>query len=698
MEDFWNERMEVASVIRHREDQVMLSHIPRCKPSQGSDKCLSIAYTPTCPLLDSIIDTIRQAGGIPTDEIKGFASVEEMDEFSLEHLNYTQLAYIFEDLDNDSTDFSSNFLRYTIVVNSTAWQCIEMERDTCQLDVVNGIYSTAKTVMDEHLIHRRTGKSVSLVSRLKRTVHPQLVSLDLYASAGRMMTFFVYLIYSLTILGTLISDKETGIKMYLRLFTMRDGPHWISMLVSSMLAFTILTITNFIMNTFFDIDMFTKTSFLILGIHFFLVSLQVSTFIFFISVFFKSTRGGVISGFAVVMLSYIFDAIAVHLFIDGVDRWIRVMFTFYPTVPCEHGLYIMATLAADASRDSGITWSELGDTYSISLYSLADDWFFILRNSAIFMFLTWYLDNVLPSGCNHRRPFYFPFTASYWKGTASNVPTLEKATHPPGKRDAVMTMEPHDCPVIIKRFQKKFGNFIAVEDLCLKVDYDEVCCLLGPNGAGKTTAMKSLISCDVPTFGAAYVLGEPVGGIPSRQMLLNIGYCPQFSCLYDQLTFFEHLVLYANLKGIKGKAAEEEATKLLNDVELSESRDKLAGEGSGGMQRRLQIAISLIGNVKFLSLDEPTTGLDVKVRANIWKIINKIRKGRAILLTTHSMEETEALQTRIAIMAHSRLWALGTSIYLRNAFGSGYKVLVEVDEESLVDDLVELVKDERLFC
>ncbi|KAL0222258.1 hypothetical protein RCL1_002112 [Eukaryota sp. TZLM3-RCL] len=694
---FFNRNAEFMDDIPERQPEFILEHIPRCTPPYGSS-CYSIAYAPECTLLRDIIISIAAESGLDFEtDVISFASLAELDTFSLQNPNRTQFAYVFPDLDTTSTQFPTDSpVRYSIMVNTTAWTCPPAELQNCRLDFINGIYIIAKQIMDKYIISSTFDEPVSLSTSLRRTVHPQLVALDVFAMFGRSIVFFVYLIFSLTILATLLGEKEKGIKLYMRLTAMRDGPFWISHTLSAVFCLLLLTVSFWALGYVFDIKMFMTTSPLVLFTHFLLVSIQVTVFIYFISVFFQSTRAGVISGFAVVMISYIFDSIAVHLFIPMVDEWIRVLFTWYPTVPCELAIYLMATVAADATRDSGLSWSEIDTKLGISVYSVLDSWVFLIRNIVVYFVAAWYLDNVLPSGCNHRRPWYFPFTLSYWTGRASQVPDLTKITHPEGKiihedvdreREAVLNANPNDFPVLIKRLHKKFDKFVAVEDLCLSVAQNETMCLLGPNGAGKTTAIKSCVSLDKPTGGAAFILGHPVGGIPARNMLTKIGYCPQFDCLFEQLTFKEHLVFYANLKGIGMKQAIIDADKLLNDVKLSEASTKLSSQGSGGMKRRLSIAISLVGNPKFLVLDEPCTGLDIKVRANIWEIITSIKKDRAILMTTHSMEEAEQLATRVSIMCHSRLWAIGSTLHLRSTFGSGFKILVEINEDSNVDGL-----------
>ncbi|CAA3030737.1 ABC transporter A family member 2-like [Olea europaea subsp. europaea] len=151
-----------------------------------------------------------------------------------------------------------------------------------------------------------------------------------------------------------------------------------------------------------------------------------------------------------------------------------------------------------------------------------------------------------------------------------------------------------------------------------------------------------------------------------------IGVCPQFDILWDALSGQEHLYLFASIKGLSPASIESVVQKLLAEVKLTESAKMRAGSYSGGMRRRLSVAIALIGEPKLVILDEPTTGMDPIARRHVWDVIEEVKKGRAIILTTHSMEEADILSDRIGIMAKGRLRCIGTSIRLKSRFGTGF--------------------------
>jgi len=152
--------------------------------------------------------------------------------------------------------------------------------------------------------------------------------------------------------------------------------------------------------------------------------------------------------------------------------------------------------------------------------------------------------------------------------------------------------------------------------------------------------------------------------------------CPQFDLLWELLTAEEHLELFGRIKGIPESSLAKEVATRLEQVRLTDSAKSVSSSFSGGMKRRLSVAISFIGDPELVFLDEPTTGMDPISRRQVWKIIEEAKVGRAIVLTTHSMEESDFLSDRISIMARGRMRCIGSSISLKNRFGAGIRVSV----------------------
>eukprot|EP00736_Rhodelphis_marinus_P006281 Rmarinus@m.16243 len=228
---------------------------------------------------------------------------------------------------------------------------------------------------------------------------------------------------------------------------------------------------------------------------------------------------------------------------------------------------------------------------------------------------------------------------------------------------------------------------IAVRDICFAIPPGEVFGLLGINGAGKTSTL-SMLACEVtPTSGSATIGGMDIRKDMEKIRLL-MGYCPQFDALYDLLTAREHLRLFAAIKGVPTHKIDGVVEEKLKQMDLTEFADRLAGTYSGGNKRKLQVAIALIGNPIIVFLDEPSTGMDPVARRFMWDVISRVSlSGKcSMILTTHAMEECEALCSRICVMVGGRFRCLGSTQHLKNRFGSGYQVEIKTIHPR-VDDL-----------
>jgi ABC-2 type transport system ATP-binding protein len=223
---------------------------------------------------------------------------------------------------------------------------------------------------------------------------------------------------------------------------------------------------------------------------------------------------------------------------------------------------------------------------------------------------------------------------------------------------------------------KVFGGFRAVDGVNLKVEEGTIFGLLGPNGAGKSTTIRLILGLLKPTSGYVKVFGISVE--KNRKEVLKItGYMPQQFSLYEDLTVEENMRLYASMYGIKSKEANERIQQLMDEFNLREIRNRLAGKLSGGMKQRLALAVALIHNPKLLVVDEPTAGVDPPLRRYFWEKFRELkRRGVTILVTTHYMDEAENCD-RIALMSRGRVAAEGTPLQIKRlAFGGDLVELV----------------------
>jgi ABC-2 type transport system ATP-binding protein len=206
---------------------------------------------------------------------------------------------------------------------------------------------------------------------------------------------------------------------------------------------------------------------------------------------------------------------------------------------------------------------------------------------------------------------------------------------------------------------KKFGDFVAVDDLNLSIGKGELFSLLGLNGAGKTTTIKMLSCLILPSSGNAKVLNKDLIK-DSQYIKQRINVSPQETAIARNLNVQENLEMIAGIYGISKDVIYGKVEEMITVFSLSEERKKKARLLSGGMQRRLSIAMAFITGPEILFLDEPTLGLDVIARRELWSNIKKLKGKTTIILTTHYLEEAEALSDRVAIIQKGRIKAIGT--------------------------------------
>ena len=216
---------------------------------------------------------------------------------------------------------------------------------------------------------------------------------------------------------------------------------------------------------------------------------------------------------------------------------------------------------------------------------------------------------------------------------------------------------------------KRYRNLTAVNKLNLEIHRGELFSLLGVNGAGKTTAIKMLSCLTKPTEGDALVGGHSITKEPEQVKRL-IGVSPQETAVAPNLSVKENLELICGIHGFSGERTEAKIRELSMQFSLERVLRRKAGKLSGGWQRRVSIAMALISEPQILFLDEPTLGLDVIARHELWEVIRALKGRITMILTTHYMEEAEALSDRIGIMKDGRLLAVGTAEELNRKAGS----------------------------
>lgn len=233
--------------------------------------------------------------------------------------------------------------------------------------------------------------------------------------------------------------------------------------------------------------------------------------------------------------------------------------------------------------------------------------------------------------------------------------------------------------IVLKNVTKRYKSTVAVDNLSLEIKGGEFVSLLGVNGAGKTTTIKMLSCLTVPDEGDAFLGGHSVRTEASKVKKI-IGVSPQETAVAPLLTVRENVEFIAGIYGFPKEKIKEKTEETLSSFGLTEEADKRAKNLSGGMMRRLSIALALVSEPEILFLDEPTLGLDVIARRELWKKISALKGKITVVLTTHYLEEAEALSDRIAVMKKGKLLTVGTA----------EEIVAETGEKNFEDAFVAL--------
>ncbi|MCK9280971.1 MAG: ABC transporter ATP-binding protein [Melioribacteraceae bacterium] len=243
----------------------------------------------------------------------------------------------------------------------------------------------------------------------------------------------------------------------------------------------------------------------------------------------------------------------------------------------------------------------------------------------------------------------------------------------------------------IKNITKSFGTITALDNISLNIEKGEFFGLLGPNGAGKTTLINTIIGYLEPELGEVSIDGEVIT-VENTQLRKKIGYVPQDISLYLELSAYQNLKIFGSIFNLSGNELETKITEVMELVQLSDRKKDKVKDFSGGMKRRINLAVSLLHDPKIILCDEPTVGVDPQSRNAIFEMLHNLNKtGKTILYTTHYMEEAERLCSRLAIIDNGKIIAQGTLVDLINMLEQ--KETIKIQKTAFTQDHIKLIND-----
>ncbi|XP_051935677.1 phospholipid-transporting ATPase ABCA1b isoform X2 [Hippocampus zosterae] len=546
-----------------------------------------------------------------------------------------------------------------------------------------GGFSYLQDVVEQALVRAMTGTKEKTGVYVQQMPYPCYVDDIFLRVMSRSMPLFMTLAWMFSvsiILKSVVYEKEARLKETMRIMGLDNGILWFSWFVSSLIPLLISAGLLVLMLKKGNLLPYSDTGVVFL----FLASFAVVTIMqcFLISTAFARANLAAACGGIIYFTLYLPYVLCVA-WQDHIGFAAKVFASLLSPVAFGFGCEYFALFE---EQGVGIQWKNLvASPLEEDDFSLRTAIIIMYFDSFLYGLLTWYIEAVFPGQYGIPRPWYFPVTKSYWLGeeeNKSNKVPLRRRGNPAAVcvEEEPAHLEPG---VYIENLVKVYrhGKKRAVDGLTLGFYEGQITSFLGHNGAGKTTTMSVLTGLFPPTSGTAYILGRDIRTELSA-IRQSLGVCPQHNVLFSMLTVEEHIWFYARLKGLSEERVKGETEQILRDTGLPHKRKSKTSTLSGGMQRKLSVALAFVGGSKVVILDEPTAGVDPYARRGIWDLLLKYRQGRTIILSTHHMDEADILGDRIAIISHGKLCCVGSSLYLKNQLGTGYYLtLVKKDPE-----------------
>uniref|UniRef100_A0A4W6D1I8 ATP-binding cassette, sub-family A (ABC1), member 1A n=1 Tax=Lates calcarifer TaxID=8187 RepID=A0A4W6D1I8_LATCA len=536
-----------------------------------------------------------------------------------------------------------------------------------------GGFSYLQDVIEHGIIRAVTGSQERTGIYIQQMPYPCYVDDIFLRVMSRSMPLFMTLawMYSVAIIiKGVVYEKEARLKETMRIMGLNNGTLWLSWFISSLIPLLISAGLLVMLLKMGNLLPYSDSGVVFL----FLGSFGVVTIMqcFLISTLFSRANLAAACGGIIYFTLYLPYVLCVA-WQDYVGFGAKVVVSLLSPVAFGFGCEYFALFE---EQGVGIQWSNLlASPLEEDSYNLTTSICLMLFDAVLYGVMTWYIEAVFPGQYGIPRPWYFPFTRTYWCGEKENK-NISTPLSKKGNAEAVCIEEEPghiDPGVYIENLVKVYshGNKLAVDGLSLRFYEGQITSFLGHNGAGKTTTMSILTGLFPPTSGTAYILGKDIRTELST-IRQNLGVCPQHNVLFSMLTVEEHIWFYARLKGLPEEKVKAEMEQIVNDVGLPHKRKSRTSTLSGGMQRKLSVALAFVGGSKVVILDEPTAGVDPYARRGIWDLLLKYRQGRTIILSTHHMDEADILGDRIAIISHGKLCCVGSSLFLKTHLGTGY--------------------------
>jgi len=578
-------------------------------------------------------------------------------------------------------------------------------------------------MLEKAIIEINTNQSTendSMGITTQMTSYPCYVNDKFMLAISRLLPGFMVLswVYTVSmIVKDIVYEKEKRLKEFMRVMGLTNATHWLAWFITSFVQMFFVCCLLSCIIKYGKVTQFSDIT--VLMTFYCCFTIATITQCFLISVFFnKANLAAVVAGI-IYYLFYLPYTVMVN-YSDVLLPWHKLLASLSSTVAFGYGFELVATFEL---QNIGVQWSNFySSPYAMrNSFSMSTICLIMLFDAVVYMFLAFYIETVWPGEYGIARPWYFLFSLSYWFETSNSkskrsswfkncfYDSKEKIIldeeEKLKKEDEIITNDSIEnienesdlqAGIEINKLNKVYtrGNNHALKGLSVKFYQNEITAFLGHNGAGKSTTMHILTGLYRPTTGDATINGLSINKSMNK-IRKSLGFVPQHNILFPLMSVEEHLWFYARLKGLDRESTLNETEQMLNDTGLESKRNEPSKNLSGGMKRKLSVAIAFVGGSKTVILDEPSAGIDPQGRRSIWDLLFKYRLGRTIMISTHHMDEADVLGDRIAIISNGKLIAHGSSYFLKNKFGQGYyltfakRPLIESQEQEITKEINE---------
>ncbi|XP_041331810.1 ATP-binding cassette sub-family A member 13 [Pyrgilauda ruficollis] len=668
-----------------------------------TNKMLNSSASKQIDLLTRLVVNISSC--VLLDRFQPFDSIEKLEEKAHELIQENNLlaSILFstpEDKKQDSSNLLPRRISYTIrtsvlysmrtdLIKNPTWKSHPHKLPADGFKY-NHVFIPLQDMIERAIISAQTGTDTSETAIQVQAMPYPCHTSDLFLNnIGFFFPLMMMLTWMVSVAGMvrkLVYEREIHLEEYMKTMGVYPAIHFFAWFLENVIVLTVSSCALAIILKASGIFAYSNGFLIFL----FLLEFGVTVIMlsYFLGAFFSSADTAALCASLVYMISFL-PYIVLLVLQNQLSFTNQIIMCLLSTTAFGQGIFFITYFEG---QEIGIQWDNLHQSTAQGGY-MTFGWmcWMMFFDSILYFVGGWYFSNIIPGRFGLKNQWYFPFTVSYWKnlcGTErskrhylnSNMFFFNENFQEKGFSPLENSQGNHEgatIGVVLLSLTKEHldGQKAAVKDLNLTFHKGQITALLGPNGAGKTTVISLLTGVYPPSSGTIIVDGKDIR-TELAAIRTELGVCPQYDVLFNTLTVREHLLLYGSVKapGWTKEQLDEQVSGALEDVDLSQHQYKPVGALSGGMKRRLSIAISFIGNSKTVVLDEPTSGVDPCSRRSIWDVLLKYKAGCTLIFTTHHLDEAEVLSDRIAILQHGQLRCCGSPSYLRETYGQGHSL------------------------